>query len=172
MTRIIKNVVFDVDGVFTDGRFHYSSEGKYLKIFGPHDSDGLKFLKSCGLKINAISADHRGFEITKKRFLDLQIDLNLVDEEERYEYLSKNFNLNSLIYMGDGIHDAKILKKAFFGIAPRNASLAAINSSDYVTNLSGGNGAVFEACFQVGKLFFKKNFKNFIKELGLSEKDF
>lgn len=172
MTEIIKNVVFDVDGVFTDGRFHYSSEGKYLKMFGAHDSDGLKFLKSCGLNVNVISADYRGFEITKKRFSDLEINLDLVGEMKRYEYLAKNFDFSSLIFMGDGIHDAKILKKAFFGIAPGNATIAAINSSDYVTKLSGGNGAVFEACFHIGKIFFKENFKNYISELGLNEKDF
>ena len=36
--------VFDVDGVLTDGRFTYTENGKYSKIFGSHDADALKLL--------------------------------------------------------------------------------------------------------------------------------
>ena len=37
-----KHLVTDVDGVLTDGGFYYNTEGKVLKKFGPHDSDGFK----------------------------------------------------------------------------------------------------------------------------------
>ena len=39
-------LIFDVDGVMTSGQFLYSSNGKVYKIFGAHDSDGLKLLKN------------------------------------------------------------------------------------------------------------------------------
>ena len=53
------NLIIDVDGVMTTGQFLYSSKGKEYKIFGPHDTDGLKIIKD---KINIvfISADKRG----------------------------------------------------------------------------------------------------------------
>ena len=44
-----KNLILDVDGVFTTGQFLYTKEGKFAKVFGPHDNDGLKLLKG---KIN------------------------------------------------------------------------------------------------------------------------
>ena len=37
--------MLDVDGVMTTGQFIYSDKGKQYKIFGPHDSDGLKLIK-------------------------------------------------------------------------------------------------------------------------------
>ena len=61
---MIKHVLFDVDGVFTDGCFYYSAQGKIIKVFGPHDGDGIKLLRALGLTISAISADQRGFSIS------------------------------------------------------------------------------------------------------------
>ena len=93
--------ILDVDGVLTDGSFLYSKEGKIYKKFGPHDAYSLKKLSKL-INISFISADSRGFEITKKRIDDMGFEVKLVSEEERYEYIVKNYNLESLIYMGDG----------------------------------------------------------------------
>ena len=59
------NFILDVDGVFTDGTFYYSKKGKIYKKFGPHDSDGIKIIKK-HFNTSLISADKRGFEISKK----------------------------------------------------------------------------------------------------------
>ena len=75
---IIEELVTDVDGVLTDGKYFYSDQGKILKQFGPHDSDGFKIIKSLGINVRAISADHRGFNITRKRLGDMGIDVHLV----------------------------------------------------------------------------------------------
>ena len=66
----IKYFICDVDGVMTNGQFFYSSKGKIMKIFGPHDSDGLKIIREF-LKIIFVTADKRGFNISKKRILFL-----------------------------------------------------------------------------------------------------
>ena len=137
--------LLDVDGVLTSGNFFYSIEGKVLKEFGAHDAYSLKKLSKF-LEISFISADARGFEITKKRVDDMGFEVKLVSEEERFEYVSKNYDLDSLIYMGDGDADAKLLKKSFKGIAPNNSRPLALNSADFVTSKVGGDGAVAEAC--------------------------
>ena len=62
--------VLDVDGVLSSGQFLYDSNGKQYKIFGPHDNDGLKLISKY-IKIRFISADTRGFEISKKRVEDM-----------------------------------------------------------------------------------------------------
>ena len=64
----IKNLILDVDGVFTTGQFLYTINGKVAKVFGAHDNDGIKLSKPY-LNIHAITADKRGFNITKKRDL-------------------------------------------------------------------------------------------------------
>ena len=118
-----KYLVFDVDGVFTAGSFLYTIDGKFAKVFGPHDNDGIKMIRS-KIKIQAISADRRGFDITKKRIQDdMKIPLTLVDEKDRLDWFKSNFknSKEEVVYMGDGIHDAKIFDYVCYSIAPNNA---------------------------------------------------
>ena len=81
-----KKFFLDVDGVLSTGQFIYSEGGKMFKVFGPHDSDGLKMINEF-IEIRFISADKRGFEISKKRVEDMGYEIDLVGESEREEYL-------------------------------------------------------------------------------------
>ena len=62
--------VIDVDGVLTTGQFLYSSEGKVMKIFGPDDNEALSLIKPF-LKVQFITADKNGYEISKKRIVEI-----------------------------------------------------------------------------------------------------
>jgi len=145
-----KHLVLDVDGVFTTGSFLYTVDGKFAKIFGPHDNDGIKMIRE-KINVQAISADKRGFEITKKRILDdMKIPLTLISEEERLDWFLKNFNnLDEVIYVGDGIHDAKIFEHVGYSIAPNNAFYLAKEKAKYITKSNSGEGAVAEACLHI-----------------------
>lgn len=150
------NLIIDVDGVMTTGHFLYSSKGKQYKIFGPHDSDGLKIVKD-KLNIIFISADKRGFLISKKRITDMGYKIELVPEEGRYGWIKRKFDLNKTIFIGDGIFDALIIKDCMFGIAPKNARIEARKWANYITPSRSGEGAVCDACIRINKQFFKKN---------------
>jgi 3-deoxy-D-manno-octulosonate 8-phosphate phosphatase (KDO 8-P phosphatase) len=152
----MKNLIFllDVDGVMTTGQFLYSKDGKDYKVFGPHDSDGLNLLKN-KLAIKFISADKRGFSITKKRIVDdMGFELAHVYEQDRFDYVKKNYGFKNLLYMGDGYHDAKILKECMFGITPNNARKEARYVADFVTGSNSGEGAVLDACLEIEKRYF------------------
>jgi len=154
------NFILDVDGVINTGQFLYSEEGKIFKVFGPHDNDGLKLLKD-KVRIRFITADKRGYPITKKRVVDdMGFELYLISEQERFEYIKQNYELDKLIYMGDGYHDAKILKACRFGIAPISARKEARESADFVTESKAGQGAVLDACLEILNRFFMKEPKN------------
>ena len=156
MTELPKYLILDIDGVMTTGQFIYSNKGKIFKIFGAHDSDGLKLIKNY-LKIYFITADKRGFSISKKRITDdMGYKILITSEEERYNFLEKKFGLKNIIFIGDGIHDAKVLKKCKYGIAPQNARIEAKKSSQYITNSVSGEGAVLDACLHIKKKFFSK----------------
>ncbi|MDB2389796.1 HAD hydrolase family protein [Alphaproteobacteria bacterium] len=170
--KVLETIIFDVDGVFTDGSFYYNSSGKVLKKFGAHDGDGIKFLRFLGLKVYSVTADQRGFDISKSRMSDLDIELKLVSEENRFKYVSNNFSLSKTAFMGDGIFDAKILSNVECGIATMNASRAAKTSAKFITKSSGGSGAVFEAAFLIGKQYFPDMFSEFVKRYDLNETDF
>ena len=142
---ILENFVLDVDGVLTDGTFYYSEKGKIMKKFGPHDSDGLKLIADL-IKIEFISADKRGFRISERRVNDMGFDLTLVQEQDRENYIKKNYSIENLVFMGDGYFDTNIVEMAALGIAPNNALDQVKKVANFVTKNNGGNGAVFEAC--------------------------
>ncbi len=154
-----KYFILDVDGVMTTGQFMYSKNGKIFKVFGPHDSDGLKLIRN-KIDISFISADKRGFSISKKRIVeDMGYKLKLVSEENRYNYIKNNFGFDKVIYMGDGIFDAPLIKKAKYGISPKNARIEARKVSNYITPSKAAEGAVLDACLKINKVFFNKKIK-------------
>jgi 3-deoxy-D-manno-octulosonate 8-phosphate phosphatase (KDO 8-P phosphatase) len=149
------NLVIDVDGVMTTGQFLYSSEGKMYKVFGPHDSDGLKLIKD-KIDITFITADKRGFPISEKRINDMGYPLEIVSESDRYSFVKNRFGFGDTIYIGDGIFDAEILRDCKFGIAPANARIEAKNSADFVTPSNSAEGAVCDACIVINKRFLEE----------------
>lgn len=142
---MLKNFVLDVDGVMTTGHFIYGINGKMYKIFGPHDSDGLKLIRD-KINIQFITADDRGYEITKKRIVDdMKYPLTLVKENNRIEYLH-SLNFETLAFMGDGYFDALAMEYCNIAIAPANARIECLKIADYVTPSKSGEGAVMDAC--------------------------
>ena len=154
MKVVPKTFALDVDGVLTTGQFLYSESGKIYKVFGPHDSDGLKMLKD-KLSILFITADQRGFAISKKRIVDdMGYDLKLVSEDNRPTFFAEELGYDQTIFMGDGIYDAPIIKKCICGIAQQNARSEAKEAADYVTPSASGCGAVLDACLFIRKVYF------------------
>ncbi|MCB0336341.1 MAG: HAD hydrolase family protein [Bdellovibrionales bacterium] len=147
--------ILDVDGVMTDGRMYYTQDGKAMKAFGPDDHDALTLLKP-HLSIHVVSGDKRGFDISRARIQeDMQLPLDLVSTIHRKEWLAERWDLNEVIYMGDGIFDHYVLEAVRYGIAPANGHEFARNVADYVTKRSGGDRAVAEAALHILDLFFQ-----------------
>ena len=73
-------------------------------------------------------------------------DLTLVEEQDREQYIKKNYSFENLVFMGDGYFDTNIVEMAALGIAPNNALDQVKKVANFVTKNNGGNGAVFEAC--------------------------
>lgn len=146
---MIKHFVTDVDGVLNTGHFLYTEDGKFAKVFGPHDKDGLEIIKGLGLTIDFVTADATGFPITQARIVrDWKFSpsqLHLVRDGGRLEWLESMYNLNEVAYMGDGIHDIPILQKVRLGIAPKSAWSGARKAARYVTDSVAGSGAVLDA---------------------------
>ena len=141
----LKTFVIDVDGVMTTGQFVYTLDGKVAKVFGAHDHDGLKLIDNL-IKIEFITADTLGFQITHKRIVeDMGYNLTVVSSENREKFI-ENFGFNSTVFMGDGYHDAPILRKCAIGIAPKNARDEAKYAASFVTPSNSAEGAVMDAC--------------------------
>lgn len=140
-------IVFDVDGVMTDGRFDYSAEGKQLKSFGPDDADALKLLAAAA-PILFVSADRRGFPITERRIaIDMGHEVRLVPSGERLDWIAARAPLEHVAYMGDSFTDIPVLKEVDVGITTADALPGVRGAASYVTQRRGGDRAVAEACF-------------------------
>lgn len=155
MTLEKKVFILDVDGVLTTGQFFYTKDGKEMKVFGPDDNDGLGLLNP-HIEIRFITGDKKGFPISRKRIKDdMNFELDLVSTIKRIDWIKERYNLDEVIYMGDGIFDHYVMKEVGYSIAPANSDKLAKAHANFVTQRSGGNRAVAEACLHILKEFFK-----------------
>jgi len=149
-----KIFLLDVDGVFTDGKFYYTTEGKIMKKFGPEDNDALSLLDG-KMQIHAISGDKRGFTITKKRIEeDMGLPLSMVSTFERIDWIKEHFDPKEVIYMADGIYDPLVFRHVAYSIVPSSAFFKTKELADFVTEAKGGEGAVAEAVIHILEKFF------------------
>ena len=149
-----KIFILDVDGVMTDGQFHYTSDGKVMKIFGADDNDALSLVNH-HIKIHFVTGDKRGFDISKARIVDdMKKPLDLVSTIKRIDWIKKRWNPKDVIYMGDGIFDHYVFKEVGYSISPANADEYTKSLANFVTKRKGGDRAVAEACLHVLERFF------------------
>ncbi|MGB9735119.1 MAG: KdsC family phosphatase [bacterium] len=143
----IKFLILDVDGVLTDGKLIYNSEGIELKAFDVKDGYGLVRLRESGVKIGIITA--KNSRIIEVRAKDLGIDelyQNIPDKLNAYEEIKLKYKLTDeeIAYIGDDIPDLGVLKRVGLSIAVNDAIDEVKKVADYVTEKKGGNGAVRE----------------------------
>ena len=149
----IKTVITDIDGVMTDGGFVYTSEGKVSKIFGAHDGDGVRLLHKNGVNIIAISADKKGWNITKKRMDDMLItDFEYVPEAQRLNFVRGILkNTPAVAYVGDGFYDIAAMELCDVGFVPKGSLIDVASQegfADFPKNaklvpVPGGKGVIF-----------------------------
>ena len=156
--------ILDVDGVITNGQMIYDKDGKKYKIFGQDDHDSLKIIKNY-INVQFVSGDKIGFKISKKRVEDMGFKLKYLPVNIRENWLDKHYGLKNCIYMGDGIFDHLIMKKALYSITPNGTLDHIRKSANFVTKSKPAERSVAEAVIHILKVFFginfskKKNFK-------------
>jgi len=144
----IRLIVADVDGVFTDGGLYIGADGLEFKHFHVLDGAGIALLKAVDFPIAIISG--RISSATSARMQELGLEDVLYQGNlaklEPWEAIKKRFNISDaeIAYIGDDIIDIPLLKRAGLPIAVANALPQVKEYALYVTQLSGGNGAVRE----------------------------
>jgi len=145
----IRLVAFDVDGVFTDGRFYLSNDGVETKAFHTQDGYGVRRLLTSGVEVAVISGRQSG--AVKKRMAELQVPhvvLGCKDKVAAMDELATKLGLDvsACAYVGDDLPDLPLLENVGFSVAVANAVPALQERCDYVTVKAGGFGAVREVC--------------------------
>lgn len=147
-------LVSDVDGVVTSTYVYYNQEGKYLKAFGPDDTDLLKLL-SKHIEVHFITADNKGFPIVKKRLNEeLGFNLSLVNNmpQKRFQWIQENYPNKNVFFIGDGWADFYCIEKCYYGICLNDSLEHVKEKAKYITKRTGGNRGLAEAVLHVAKL--------------------
>ncbi len=145
----LRLVAFDVDGVFTDGRFLLSDDGVESKAFNTQDGFGIRRLIEAGFEVAVISG--RRSAATAKRMAELGVPhviLGSADKVAAFDELIAGLGIDATecAYAGDDVPDLPLLEKVGYSIAVANAVEVVRDFCDYTTMAAGGCGAVREIC--------------------------
>lgn len=145
----LRLVAFDIDGVFTDGRFYLSDDGVESKSFCTQDGFGIRQLLKAGIEVAVISG--RKSAAVERRMSELgvrHVILACGDKTAAFDTLTNELGIaaEEAAFVGDDIPDLPLLSKVGYSFAVANAVSAVREYCDYTTKASGGNGAVREVC--------------------------
>ena len=154
----IKMIIFDIDGVITDGKCYLGKNGYEMKTYSLKDMDAINWFHECGYKTGCITGENNEFcqAFIKKAGVDY-FKTGCKTKAEAIDEAVKLFDLavNNICYIGDGKYDIPALKKVGLSICPSDAIDEVKDCCDIVLNRKGGEGCLAE-CFT---LLTKEAFK-------------
>jgi 3-deoxy-D-manno-octulosonate 8-phosphate phosphatase (KDO 8-P phosphatase) len=145
----LRLVAFDVDGVFTDGRFYLSDDGVESKAFNTQDGFGIRRLIDAGFEIAVISGRHSAAAAKRMKELGVHhVILGTGDKVAAFDELTSGLGIEAsqCAYVGDDVPDMALLDKVGYSVAVANAVEEVRDACDYTTRAAGGYGAVREVC--------------------------
>lgn len=146
---LVRLMIFDVDGVLTDGSIIIHDDGSESKVFHVHDGHGIKLIQRAGIDVAFITGrscravDHRAGGLGVSRVYQ-----GIHRKLEAYEKILMETGLNDeqIGYMGDDLIDIPVMRRVGFPVAVSDAVPHVIPFACYVTVAKGGHGACREIC--------------------------
>jgi 3-deoxy-D-manno-octulosonate 8-phosphate phosphatase (KDO 8-P phosphatase) len=143
----LKLLLFDVDGVLTDGTILIHGDGSESKQFNIRDGAGMVWAQRAGLSIGLLSA--RTADATAVRAAQLGIKIvsqGSADKLAEYERILADAGLTDtqVGYMGDDLQDLPVLRRAGFSAAPADAAPEVRAAVQWISPSGGGRGAARE----------------------------
>jgi 3-deoxy-D-manno-octulosonate 8-phosphate phosphatase (KDO 8-P phosphatase) len=147
--KSIKLVIFDVDGVLTDGTLFIGDDGQEYKAFNSKDGHGMVMLQNTGIKIAIITG--RVSKVVEHRMADLGIELIYQGHRDKlpaFENLLDDLSISpqETAYVGDDVVDLPVLKRVGLAICVQDAHPRVKRHAHWVTENPGGRGAAREVC--------------------------
>ncbi|HCA27405.1 MAG TPA: phenylphosphate carboxylase subunit delta [Betaproteobacteria bacterium] len=145
----IQLMIFDVDGVMTDGALYMGDDGQEYKAFNSLDGQGMKMLKASGVALAIITG--RSSQVVALRAANIGVShlyQGVDDKLAVYRRLLDDLELipEAAAYMGDDVVDLPVMRRCGLAITVPAAPAPVPAHAHYVTALGGGRGAVREAC--------------------------
>lgn len=150
----IKLLVLDVDGVLTDGRVYFDTDGRESRAFHYQDIMGVSRLKKKGVEVALISGEEN--TITDKFAEKMKIEKiyqGCKEKDKALKDLARYYKtgLSNVCFMGDDVNDISAFKIAGLAVSVPDARKEVRKHAHLVTDSPGGYGAVREVC----ELFIK-----------------
>jgi len=145
----LKLMIFDIDGVMTDGTLYYSEHGEELKAFNVRDGHGVKMLKQYGVEVALITGRRsRAVELRAANLRIAHLYQGVEDKRVPYSALLEKLGLsaNQCGCMGDDLLDLPLITRCGFAATVPAAPDAVRSRAHYITHTRGGHGAVREVC--------------------------
>jgi 3-deoxy-D-manno-octulosonate 8-phosphate phosphatase (KDO 8-P phosphatase) len=145
----IRLIVFDVDGVLTDGSLYIGDDGQEYKAFNSKDGHGMVMLQHSGVEIAIITG--RTSEVVRIRMASLGIERVYQGKREKlpaYEELKQitGFSDQQIAYVGDDVVDLPVMTRVGLAIAVQDAHPLTKQHAHWVAPSGGGRGAAREVC--------------------------
>ncbi|MBT2969101.1 MAG: 3-deoxy-D-manno-octulosonate 8-phosphate phosphatase [gamma proteobacterium symbiont of Ctena orbiculata] len=145
----VKLVIFDVDGVLTDGSLFLGDDGQEYKSFNSRDGHGMKMLQKTGVVIGIITG--RTSEVVRIRMESLGIEHVYQGKHDKlpaYEELRDKLGLSDaeIAYVGDDVVDLPIMRRVGLAIAVNDAHPFVVQHAHWQTPRNGGRGAARDVC--------------------------
>lgn len=140
-------LLFDVDGVLTDGRLYYGQRGELIKPFHVRDGLGLRLAQRAGLKLGLLSG--RRSRPLERRAADLGLDAVILGSRDKlagFEHFLTTHHTapGRVAYIGDDLQDLAVLGRCALSFAPADAVPEVQAAVQIVLERPGGDGAVRE----------------------------
>jgi 3-deoxy-D-manno-octulosonate 8-phosphate phosphatase (KDO 8-P phosphatase) len=145
----VKVMIFDVDGVLTDGSLTYNADGEATKTFYVLDGLGIQLLQKTGVQTAIISARQSPIVVTRARDLGINhVYQGIHDKRVAFAKLldETGASVEQCGYIGDDVIDLPLLLKVGFAVAVPSGHPEVQHRAHYVTKAPGGRGAVREVC--------------------------
>jgi 3-deoxy-D-manno-octulosonate 8-phosphate phosphatase (KDO 8-P phosphatase) len=150
--RRIKVLIFDVDGVLTDGQLFFipqtgvdsSQHGVEVKGFTAHDGLGITLARLGGLRVGLITKRESATVAIRAR--DLKLEFVYQGQAHKLaaaqEIAAKaGITMDELAYVGDDVVDLPVMRACGLSIATANARVQCKSEAHWVTPNPGGRGA-------------------------------
>ncbi|MEX2214550.1 MAG: HAD-IIIA family hydrolase [Phycisphaeraceae bacterium] len=166
--RSISFLIFDVDGVLTDGAIQFDDHGTETKSFHVRDGFAMRAAMRLGIKIGILTG--RSSQCVTLRMDELGIDLLMQGSKNKaigLETLCQQagVEMSETAFMGDDIPDLPAMLRCGYKIAPADAAAEVRSIADFVTQTPGGKGAAREAIEHILKA--QDKWEDVLEEFGI-----
>lgn len=141
----VKAFVFDVDGVFTDGKIFILPDGKQARNMNVKDGYAVHFATKKSYPIAIITGGK--CESIRGRFDDLGVKDVYISSHNKMDdfndFLTKyGLHADEVLYMGDDLPDYLVMKAVLVATCPADAAVEIKSISHYISDKNGGTGCV------------------------------